>query len=79
MCVCPHSILPDSGSAQTIRTISVVGLRRTRVKTVERELLFEVGDTFDSTRIAESARNLRRLPFLGRIQIIPHSKGLICT
>ena len=64
-----------AGRAQTIRTISVVGLERTRVKTVERELLFEVGDTFDSTRIAESARNLRRLPFLGRIQIIPHSKG----
>jgi len=64
-----------AASAQTIRTISVVGLERTRTKTVERELLFEVGDTFDSTRIAESVRNLRRLPFLGRIQIIPHSKG----
>lgn len=64
-----------AGNAQTIRSISVVGLERTRVKTVERELLFEVGDTFDSTRIAESARNLRRLLFLGRIQIIPHRNG----
>ena len=62
-------------SAQTIRTISILGPKRTRVGTVERELLFRVGDLFDSTLIAESARNLRRLSFLGRVKLTPYTVG----
>ena len=64
-----------TGSAQTIRTISILGPKRTRVGTVERELLFKVGDPFDSTLIAESARNLRRLSFLSLVQLTPHTVG----
>mgnify|MGYP001162845823 CR=1 FL=1 len=64
-----------AGSAQTIQTISILGPKRTRIETVERELLFRVGEPFDSTRIEESARNLRRLPFLGRVKLTPYTVG----
>ncbi len=64
-----------AGSAQTIQNISILGSKRTRIETVKRELLFKVGDPFDSTRIAESARNLRRLPFLSQVQLTPYAIG----
>ena len=64
-----------AGSAQTIQNISILGSKRTRIETVKRELLFKVGDPFDSTRIAESARNLRRLPFLSQVRLTPYAIG----
>ena len=42
---------------------------RTRASVVQRELLFAVGDTVDTLRVAESLRRLRALPILDRVQI----------
>jgi hypothetical protein len=39
---------------------------QTRESVVERELLFEVGETFDPLLIEETERNLRALPFIRR-------------
>ncbi len=41
----------------------------TRAPTVRRELLFRVGEPYDSARIAESERNLRALGVFRRVQI----------
>jgi hypothetical protein len=42
---------------------------RTRESTVQRRLLFAVGDTVDPARIAESVRSLRRLRYLADVSI----------
>jgi hypothetical protein len=57
-------------AAPTILSISVHGNQRTRDETILRELLFKVGDSLDSTLVAESERNLRSLLFLGRPRIV---------
>jgi hypothetical protein len=44
--------------------IEISPLDRTHSQTVRRELLFKSGDVLDSASVAESLRNLRRLPFL---------------
>ncbi|MBA3317419.1 MAG: hypothetical protein H0T50_04935 [Gemmatimonadales bacterium] len=41
----------------------------TRAPTVRRELLFEVGQPYDSARVAESERNLRALRVFRKVQI----------
>jgi hypothetical protein len=41
----------------------------TRAPTVRRELLFHVGEPYDSARVAESERNLRALGVFRRVQI----------
>jgi hypothetical protein len=41
----------------------------TRVPTIRRELLFDVGERYDSARVAESERNLRGLGVFRRVQI----------
>jgi hypothetical protein len=41
----------------------------TRAPTVRRELLFHVGEAYDSARVAESERNLRSLGVFRRVQI----------
>lgn len=41
----------------------------TRAPTVRRELLFSVGEPYDSARVAESERNLRALGVFRRVQI----------
>lgn len=41
----------------------------TRARTVRRELLFKVGEPYDSARVAESERNLRALGVFRRVQI----------
>jgi len=41
----------------------------TRVSTIRRELLFDVGEPFDSARLAESERNLRRLGVFREVMI----------
>jgi len=52
-----------------IHRIIIRGLERTNEQVIRRELLFAVGDVLDSTRVAETARNLRRLFFTGEVQI----------
>ena len=60
--------LPAPG--QTILHIGIVGIERTHAQVIERELLFAVGTQLDSSLLAESERNLRRLPYLGRADIL---------
>ena len=55
--------------AQTIRHITISGHQRTQRQTIERELLFTAGARLDSALLGETERNLRRLPFLGKIAI----------
>jgi len=40
----------------------------TRDSVIERELLFKVGDRYDPALVAETERNLRRLPFIRRAE-----------
>ena len=52
-----------------IHRIVILGLERTNEQTIRRELLFAEGEVLDSTRVAETARNLRRLLFIGEVHI----------
>ena len=52
-----------------IHRIVIHGLERTDEQVIRRELLFAAGDVLDSTRVAETERNLRRLLFIGEVQI----------
>ena len=52
-----------------IHRIVIHGLERTDEQVIRRELLFAEGDVLDSTRVAETARNLRRLFFIGEVHI----------
>jgi hypothetical protein len=61
--------------APVIRSIAVQGNARTREEVLRRELLFGVGEPLDSGRVAETARNLRGLPFLGRADIRVRAEG----
>ena len=68
-------LLPIAGYAHAeydsprIYRIVIHGLERTDEQVIRRELLFAEGDIFDSTLVAETERNLRRLFFLGKVQI----------
>ena len=53
----------------TIRNITITGNTRTRTEIIQRELLFQSGQTLDTLTIAETERNLRRLFFLGEVRI----------
>ena len=55
--------------APVIRHIAIQGNTRTRTEVIRRELLFAEGDTLDAARIEETARNLRGLFFLGRVEV----------
>ena len=52
-----------------IHRIVILGLERTDEQVIRRELLFAEGDILDSIRVAETARNLRRLLFIGEVHI----------
>lgn len=52
-----------------IHRIVIHGLERTDEQVIRRELLFVEGDVLDSTLVAETARNLRRLLFIGEVHI----------
>ena len=52
-----------------IHRIVIHGLERTDEQVIRRELLFAEGDVLDSTLVAETARNLRRLLFIGEVHI----------
>lgn len=58
-----------------IHRIVISGLERTNEQVIRRELLFAAGDVLDSTRVAETARNLRRLVFIGEVDIRLHDRG----
>jgi hypothetical protein len=47
----------------------------TKQSLVKRELLFKEGDHYNQFRVDESARNLRRLSFIGNIKITPKFDG----
>ena len=66
---------PSADSAPIIRNISISGNTRTLDTTISRELLFASGEPLDSTAIAETSRNLRRLFFLGNVEITVQQKG----
>ena len=57
------------GDSPRIHRIVIHGLERTDEQVIRRELLFAAGDVLDSTRVAETERNLRRLFFIGAVQI----------
>ncbi len=59
----------SSVPARRIEHITISGNQRTRTQIIERELLFEVGDTLDTAIITETERNLRRLLYLGDASI----------
>lgn len=52
-----------------IQRIVIEGNQRTDVQIIRRELLFATGDQVDTTLFVESARNLRRLFFIGEVDI----------
>ena len=52
-----------------IRSITVEGNVRTRTEVILRELLFSEGEPLDSSLVAETARNLRLLLYLGKAEI----------
>ena len=52
-----------------IQRIVIEGNQRTDVQIIRRELLFATGDQIDTTLFVESARNLRRLFFIGEVDI----------
>ena len=64
-----------------IHRIVILGLERTDEQVIRRELLFATGDVLDSTRVAETARNLRRLFFIGEVHIrlLDHPDGVEVT
>jgi len=65
LCVASAAAQP----APVIRHIAIQGNTRTRTEVIRRELLFAEGDTLDAAQIEETARNLRGLFFLGRVDI----------
>ena len=77
-------LLPLAGHAHAeddlprIHRIVIHGLERTDEQVIRRELLFAAGDVLDSTRVAETARNLRRLLFIGAVHIrsLDHPDGV---
>ena len=64
-----------------IHRIVIYGLERTDEQVIRRELLFAKGDVLDSTRVAETARNLRRLLFIDEVHIrlLDHPDGVEVT
>ena len=68
----PAPSLAAGAALPIIRSIAIQGNTRTRTEVIHRELLFSTGTPFDSTRLAETERNLRRLLFLGQVDIQVH-------
>jgi hypothetical protein len=59
----------DSAPTPVIRNIHIQGNTRTRTGIIRREFLFSVGDSLVPELLAETERNLRKLLFLGQIDI----------
>ncbi len=58
-----------ANSSSVIDSITIQGNTRTHTHVIRRELLFVLGDRLDSNLVAETARNLRRLLYLGNPDI----------
>ncbi|MCC7262186.1 MAG: hypothetical protein IT369_06655 [Candidatus Latescibacteria bacterium] len=67
--LCLLFAFPCLAAFPLVRAITVEGSTRTRADTILREVLLEVGQPCDSALVAESERNLRRLPFLGKVHL----------
>ncbi len=64
-----HSVFdPDETSFWLLSLVNKLHVT-TRAYVVRRELLFEAGEPYDSARVAESARNLRRLRVFRSVRI----------
>ena len=63
-----HAGKPPPGPP-VIRSITIAGNVRTRPEVIRRELLFSEGEPLDSSLVSETARNLRRLLYLGKAEI----------
>lgn len=76
--LCLLLALPCQAGTPLVRAITVEGARRTHSETIRRELLVAIGEPCDSALVAESERNLRRLPFLGQVHIAtrPAASGI---
>ena len=61
---------PASDVAQTVRKLANDVHVLTREEVIRRELLFKEGDPYDQRLVDESARHLRRLGFIGGINIL---------
>ena len=68
-----------SGSAPgpVIRHVIIQGNNRTRTEVIRRELLFAEGDCVDTALVAETARNLRQLVFLGNVDVRVRQSGKV--
>ena len=73
-----RAVAVDSTSTPIIRNIHIHGNTRTHTGIIRREFLFSLGDTLDIALLAETERNLRRLLFLGQVNIHPrqHRDGV---
>ena len=67
--VSPSPAEQASSDAPLIRRITIEGNTRTRTEIIRRELLFSTGESLDAGLVAETARNLRRMLFLGEVDI----------
>lgn len=65
----PSPSLADGAPLPLIRSITIQGNTRTRAEVIRRELLFSAGFPLDPAQLAETERNLRRLLFLGQVEI----------
>lgn len=66
---CVSAAHADQARIPVIRDIAIRGNIRTRTEVIRRELLFAPGDQLDSSLVSETARNLRQLLFLGKVDI----------
>ncbi|MBT3604556.1 MAG: FtsQ-type POTRA domain-containing protein [Candidatus Latescibacteria bacterium] len=66
---CLHLLLSLTHATPIIRNIAIEGNTRTRTEIIQRELLFQSGQPLDTLNISETERNLRRLFFLGNVNI----------
>lgn len=69
------SLWLNPAQADVIASVEVQGNTRTHTPAILRELQFRSGDTLNTTLVAESERILRRLLFLGRVQISTQAAG----
>lgn len=65
----PVGTLADDVPRPLIRSITIQGNTRTRTEVIRRELIFSAGTSLNPAQLAETERNLRRLLFLGQVDI----------
>ncbi len=58
------------GTKFSIGTIQIEGLRKTKSKTVMRDLGLETGDTYDASRVRQAEENISLLGLFSRVEII---------